>query len=151
MRLEHLCDGEYRYDAAPVVVTPFDGGEAIGFGGGRGRLSGDRLSGTLRWSNFPRRREDGTFLPALTGVVETADGATILFETHGVSLPPEQGTSHRVISSAVRFHAEDDAHRWLNDVLAVEEGRIDMTTGVVHTSVWVCVPDRETVSPTDPT
>jgi hypothetical protein len=33
--------------------------------------------------DLPRRRGDGPFQPDLHGVIETADGATVLFDSHG--------------------------------------------------------------------
>ena len=142
MQLEHLCDGEYRYDPPPTVITPYGGHEAVAFGGGHGQLTGERLGGATRWSNFPRRREDGTFLPRVTGVIDTDDGATVLYETTGVSLPPPEGSTRRLVTSTVRFYADADAYRWLNAVVAVEEGVIDAATGVLHTRIWVCQPDH---------
>ena len=142
MQFEHLCDGEYRYDAPPIVITPYGGREAVAFGGGDGWLTGERLSGTTRWSNFPRRREDGTFLPNVTGVIETDDGATVLYETTGVSLAPPEGSTHRLVTSTVRFHADAEPYRWLNAVVAVEEGVVDAATGVLRTRIWVCAPEE---------
>ena len=141
MRLEHLCDGEYRYASPPIVIMPYGGYEAVAFGGGDGRVTGERLNGATRWSNFPRRREDGTFMPNITGVIETDDGATVLYETTGVSLPPSEGSTRRLITSTVRFHAGAEAYRWLNEVVAVEEGVIDIATGALRTRMWVCSPD----------
>lgn len=67
-------------------------GWAVGLGGGceqhlyvaEGRCEGS-ISGRFRGANFPRRREDGTFRPDFRAVIETDDGATIMFEWHGYS------------------------------------------------------------------
>ena len=142
MRLEHLFDGEYRYDAPPTIVRSPNGHEARAFGGGSGRLSGDRLSGEIAWSNFPRSRDDGAFLPNLTGKITSDDGAVVPFETHGISIVGADGSQRRICSS-LRFHTDGEGLRWLNDVVAVEEGVIDMTTGVVRTRGWLCVPDDQ--------
>jgi Protein of unknown function (DUF3237) len=65
-------------------------GWAVGLGGGweqhlyvaEGRCDGS-ISGRFRGADFPRRREDGTFRPDFRAVIETDDGATIMFEWHG--------------------------------------------------------------------
>jgi len=139
MELEHLCDGEYRYDPPPTMISPYAGNEALAFGGGTGRLTGGQLTGEITWSNFPRIRDDGVALPNLTGRVET-DDAILLFETRGVSVPDESTGSRRICSS-VRFHTEAEELRWLNDALVVEEGRIDLASMAVHSRMWVCIPE----------
>ncbi len=73
--------------------------------------------------------------------METTDGATLLFEARGVSLAPAEDATLRDICSAVRFHTAAEHLRWLNDVVVVEEGQIHLTTGVVRTRGWVCVPE----------
>jgi hypothetical protein len=40
--------------------------EALGFGHGEGRVSGE-LEGTISWANYPRRRQDGVWTPNLRG------------------------------------------------------------------------------------
>jgi hypothetical protein len=140
MELEHLCDGEYRYDPPPTIINPYAGREGLAFGGGVGRFTGERLTGEVTWSNFPRNRDDGVALPNLTGRVETDEGATLLFETRGLSVPDESIGSRRICCS-VRFHTEAEELRWLNDVLVVEEGHIDLASMAVLTRLWVCVPE----------
>ena len=48
-----------------------------GWGIGEGTVSGERLSGTIKWSNHPSLRSDGVALPDFRGVISTADGATL--------------------------------------------------------------------------
>jgi hypothetical protein len=52
------------------------------------------LRGSVRWANYPRRREDGVWTPDLRGVIRTEDGAEILISLHGQSVqedPPDLG------------------------------------------------------------
>jgi hypothetical protein len=42
-----------------------------------------RLSGGFRAANHPHRRSDGTFVPDFQGVIETDDGAEVLFDYRG--------------------------------------------------------------------
>jgi hypothetical protein len=51
--------------ASPVRLSWRDE-EALGFGHGEGRVSGE-LEGTISWANYPRRRQDGVWTPNLRG------------------------------------------------------------------------------------
>jgi hypothetical protein len=42
-----------------------------------------RISGRFRGANHPYRRGDGTFQPDFQGVIETDDGAEVLFDYRG--------------------------------------------------------------------
>ena len=81
MRLEHLCDMELVYqqttllDDKFVLVQPYGGQEGTGYGEGDGIVTGERLTGTLRWVNQPHRRSDSTMLPNVHGIIRTRDDA----------------------------------------------------------------------------
>jgi hypothetical protein len=62
--------------------TELDGGWQQHFFIAEGRCEG-KLSGWFRGANYPLRRDDGTFRPDFRAVIETDDGATIMFEWHG--------------------------------------------------------------------
>ncbi len=47
-----------------------------------GSAEGD-FAGRFRATDYPRRRTDGTVLTDLRGVLDTADGASVLIECHG--------------------------------------------------------------------
>lgn len=51
-----------EYDEHGItLVRPFGGHEGQAYGGGTGRVEGERLSGEVRWSNYPRMTvHDGT-------------------------------------------------------------------------------------------
>ena len=53
--------------------------EGRGFLLAEGRSTG-LLSARYRAANFPRKRSDGALQPEFRGVLETEDGAAILFE-----------------------------------------------------------------------
>ena len=50
-----------------------------------------RLSARLRGANYPRRRTDDALLPDFRGVLETDDGATVLFAWHGYARAGRDG------------------------------------------------------------
>ena len=139
MRVEQLVELTLEYDGDdPVIVRPFGGQGGQGFGTGTGRATG-RLTGEVRWANFPRRREDGVFLPDIRGVVVTSDGP-VLWELHGISLPPDERDQRSLVGS-VRFITDVEALAWLNDCVAVHEGALDLQAEVVRLPVWLCLPD----------
>jgi len=105
-----------------------------------------RIRGTFRGANHPRRRGDGTYEPNFQGVIETADGATILFEYlgYGRAYPP----GRRQIVVAARHLSDHPNYKWLNDTLAVGVGEVrslaeDVVELVIDWSeiIWEPIPD----------
>jgi hypothetical protein len=82
-----------------------------------GRCEGS-ISGRFRGANFPQRRTGaGPFRPDFRAVIETDDGATIMFELHGYgrAYPP----GRRQIVGTVFHLSDSDPYRRLNDVVCV--------------------------------
>lgn len=104
-----------------VEVAGPSGAEGQGFLIAEGRCQG-RLSARYRGANFPRQRADGTVLPDFRGVLETDDGATLVFAWRGYTRLGENGT-HRIVGSITHL-SSDERYRWLND-------RVCALTGVV--------------------
>jgi hypothetical protein len=67
-----------------------DGVEGRSFLIAEGRAEG-RLSARYRGANFPRRRVDGALEPEFRGVLETDDGASVLFHWEGVASLTDTG------------------------------------------------------------
>ena len=81
-----------------------------------------RIDGKFRGANHPRRRGDGTFEPNFQGIIETTNGAVILFDYLGYGRAYPPGRRQIVISA---FHLSDhEKYRWLNDSLAVGVGEV---------------------------
>ena len=78
MRLEPLLDAEWRYTSMAMVPSSAAGDGQM-YGAGEATISGERINGTANWSNFPRVRGDGSFLPDARGAITTDDGTTVLF------------------------------------------------------------------------
>ena len=87
-----------------------------------GRCEG-RVEGTLRATNFPRRRSDGALTPDFRGVVETSDGATILFSWHGYALPAVDRV--RRLVGALTHVSDDERYAWLNIVVCTVAGAVE--------------------------
>jgi len=97
-----------------------------------GRCEG-RISGRFRGANHPYRRGDGTFLPDFQGVIETDDGAEVLFDYRGYGRAYPLGR-RQIVASATHL-SKDERYRWLNDSLSVGVGEVrsqpDGTTELV--------------------
>jgi hypothetical protein len=86
-----------------------------------GRADG-RLSARYRAANFPRRRVDGALEPEFRGVLETDDGATILFHWEGLAKLTDSGM--RRLLGMAQHVTEDERYRWLNDRVYAVEGEV---------------------------
>jgi uncharacterized protein DUF3237 len=86
-----------------------------------GRSTG-RLSARYRAANFPRRRVDGALVPEFRGVLETDDGATILFEWQG--LAPVTSSGMRRLLGSVTHITGHERYRWLNDRVGAVNGEV---------------------------
>ena len=140
MKLEALCVMSLAYDEGGLtVIRPFAGHEGQGYVSGTGRVEGERLSGDVRWSNYPRMTDGGVLMPDACGVISTDDGP-VLFQFRGYSVAPHEGADRRTVTASVNFRAESETHRWLNHVIAVHDGTIDFTTMSTRFPVYVCIP-----------
>lgn len=139
MKLEPLFEMELDYEGGFFLLAAHGEQEGVGYGDGRGRVSGDRLGGSVRWSNHPHRREDGVLEPDAHGVIETGDGARVVFHLGGYSHPVPGSPALRSIVSPATFATDDERYRWLNDVVAVGEGTIDFETLRLRFRYYACV------------
>jgi uncharacterized protein DUF3237 len=97
------------------------GAEGQSFLIAEGRAEG-RLSARYRAANFPRRRVDGALEPEFRGVLETDDGATILFHWEGLARLTDSGM--RQLLGMAQHTSDDDQYRWLNDRVCAVEGEV---------------------------
>ena len=120
MRLEHLYRIRFTYSDGWEV--DLEGGWEQYFFLAEGRCEG-AVTGRFRGANFPvRRTSEGPFVPDIRAVIETDDGATIMFESHGYgrSYPP----GRRQIVGSVMHVSDSDQYRRLNDVVCVCTGEV---------------------------
>jgi hypothetical protein len=103
-----------------------DGSEGQSFLIAEGRAEGG-LEARYRGANFPRRRVDGTLEPAFRGVLETDDGATILFRWDGLARLTPSGM--RQLLGAMLHTSDDERYRWLNDRVCAVEGEVRPRAG----------------------
>src|SRR6478672_750931 len=137
MRLAPLYRLRFSYPQGWDVEVP--GGEQH-FYIADGRCEGE-IAGRFRGANFPRRSPDGTFRPDFRAVIETDDGAVIMFEWHGYGRAYPVG--RRQIVGVVFHLSEDERYRRLNDgvcacvgeVRAREDGPSDLVVDVAEL-IW---------------
>jgi len=107
-----------------------------------GRCAG-AVAGRFRGANFPRRAPDGTFRPDFRAVIETDDGATIMFELHGYGRAYPVG--RREIVGAVFHLSDDERYNRLNDVVCVCVGEVRSPSTAVVSSPSLVVDVAELV------
>jgi hypothetical protein len=128
MKLIPLFEGELQFDETTEVGFPTYGedGDWLAYVEGGGAVSGARLAGEVRWTNHPRRRADGTWLPSFEGVIKTKDSAEILFSfngyNQGVTDPFEY--EHRSAVAALTLASSNPLYLWVNRVFAVMEADV---------------------------
>lgn len=116
MRLEPLYRLTFRYPESWLA-----GDEWLLVADGRAE---GRLSGRFRGANRPRRLTDGSFVPSLSGAVQTDDGAAVVLDLTGHGQPGEG----RVVAAAVHF-TDDERYAWIDRAVCavvgeVREGRV---------------------------
>ena len=129
MHLEPLCNLElaYReeslYQGKFVMARPYDSQEASAYGEGDGWVKGERLQGTARSVNHPHCRTDGVWLPNLHGVIQTEDGASILFSLQGRTKFRPGGQGNQILTAILQ--TGDERYEWVNDSICILEGVIE--------------------------
>jgi Protein of unknown function (DUF3237) len=104
-----------------VELSGQAGTEGRSFFVAEGRAEG-RLSARFRAANYPRRRVDGTLTPDFRGVLETDDGASVLFSWQGYARAGSSGA--RELVGSITHIAEDERYRWLNDRIGTVVGEV---------------------------
>jgi hypothetical protein len=90
--------------------------------------------------NRARRRADGSYLPALSGAIETEDGATVLVTLVGHGAPRAEPEG-RVVAAIL--HEADGDYAWLDDVLGVVSGTVREREVVLEVAELVWEPPQQ--------
>jgi hypothetical protein len=122
MRLDPLYRVSFTTpEAWSVEVEGNSGTEGQSFLIAEGRAEG-RLSARYRAANYPRRRVDGALMPEFRGVLETDDGATVLFHWEGLARLTDSGM--RQLLGSLIHTTDDERYRWLNDRVCAVSGEV---------------------------
>jgi hypothetical protein len=122
MRLDPLYRVTFTTPEAWSVTLQASGGtEGRSFLIAEGRTEG-RITARYRAANFPRRRVDGTLVPEFRGVLETDDGATILFGWEGLATLTDTGM--RRLAGSMTHLSDDERYAWLNDRVCAVTGEV---------------------------
>jgi hypothetical protein len=122
MRLEPLYRARFSTSRSwSVELTGPGGTESQNFLLTEGHCEG-RIAASWRGANYPRRRTDGTLTPDFRGVLETDDGATILFAWHGYGHANAAGASR--LAGSMTHITDDERYRWLNDTVCAVAGEV---------------------------
>jgi hypothetical protein len=98
-------------------------GEYIG--SGEGTVVGSEVNGTVHWTLFEGQNER-VCQSNLFGVISTADGAEIKFDSMGLFMIPDREKPHLWKTSAgVSFGTDNENYLWINSLLGVWEGEFD--------------------------
>lgn len=121
MKLTPLADFELDYSWMEFLDFG-NGGQYLAIVDGT--LTGEQLSGAVRFLNVPVKRPDNVNLPALRGVLTTPTGSKVYLEMNGVSLL-RAADQARVCTASVMFRSGAPAHAWLNNAFGLMEGILD--------------------------
>jgi hypothetical protein len=122
MRLEPLYRARFTTpERWSVELRGPHGSEAQNLLFAEGRCEG-RVAGSLRAVNFPRRRADDTLIPDFRGVLETDDGATILFTWNGYGRQVDRDSQ---LIGTMNHLTDDDRYARLNHVVCAVGGVVE--------------------------
>jgi Protein of unknown function (DUF3237) len=108
-------------EAWSVTREGGSGDEGQSFLIAEGRAEG-RISARYRAANYPRRRVDGALEPEFRGVLETDDGASILFHWEGLASLTDTGM--RRLIGTIQHVSDAEQYSWLNDRMCAVEGEV---------------------------
>lgn len=141
MRLEHVCDMELAYQGVFTLVQPYGSQEGAGFGLGTGLVSGEQMSGTVRWAHHPQRRSDGTLLVDAHAVITTDEGCEIVCSWRGRSQSDAGKGFQSIYVLTALFEAEEERYQWLNRTVCIAEGRHHPETLRLQLRFYACLPE----------
>jgi hypothetical protein len=124
---------EWRYELLHEVQGAA-GRDGRVYGQGSGTFIG-RLSGVAQWSNSPRISARFAH-PDARGSIAVDDGGQVLFTLTGLSNLDDGSGVH-----VTTFLTDHEPHLWLNTVIALGEGSIDVGRSALSMRYYECAVD----------
>ena len=118
-----------RPQSAPIPVGPSSWGTRVVFPLIEGVVEGPKLTGKLGafGADWGLIRPDNCFELDVRVLIETDDGAHILFDLRGYARPYPEGRRQIVVSGT--HTSPDERYSWMNDVIFTGTGEIRPDTG----------------------
>src|SRR5260370_6436769 len=134
--LELLFSLELHYQG-PIELAPM--GDKVGtlVGGGDGTLTGPRMRGTVRWSNYETTGEDRVGALQVRGFIQPHGGAFIQFGGREFAMPLSDGSQQWRVAGVLRFKTDDSRYVWLNEAFALTSGTFDYDAGLARWTAFV--------------
>lgn len=100
-----------------------------------GKLSGERLNGSIKGVDYLTVRADGRFDMNIQATITTDDGARIAFHESGVVSPQAEGPAELYLN--MEFNTAHEQYTWLNGLQAWGRGTADQGSGEVKVTSFV--------------
>jgi len=116
--------------ASGQVPPPPEGARIdVSFGG---PVSGPRIAGVVKATDYLSVRADGRFDLHIHGEITTGDGARIAFFAGGVALPRPGGGPIFELRENISLFTSVPEYRWVNPLQVWGVGTVDLSTQVIH-------------------
>lgn len=126
MLFVHVCDMELLYPEAAGGSNAF---MLTSVAPANRSVTGETISGTVRWLKCTSCC-GAAQSPDLYGLIQTNDGAPVMFSVSGSPITCEEGDGKHVFAAS--FEADDERYRWLNSAECILEGVFDSAYAVLH-------------------
>ena len=134
MKIAAICEMQLHYTWIDYVDYGVGGQYVATL---EGRVTGDRLHGTVKSVNVPAKRPDNVNCPAFRGIIHTDDEAKVYFELNGIALlRPEDNA--RVFTTSLSLRSGDARYAWVNNTVGAVEGILNTTTDQMIVRAYAC-------------
>lgn len=94
-----------------------------------GTLSGEKINGTIKGTDFLDIRADGCFQIHIHAVATTYVGENIALREDVIFIPPEDGSATGGLRLNLQFWSSSAKYLWLNRFQVLAVGKVDTQTG----------------------
>lgn len=102
-----------------------------------GRISGEKINGSIRGVDYGIVRADGRFDLDLQAQIITDDGEKIAFYADGIFTPPDPVTGIGQVRENVRLITASPRYAWVNKLQIWATGGSNVTTGQIRLKGYI--------------